>query len=86
VRFYSGSLPSQTPKGDLHRAARLVGASNRIAEETEQTRDVYETQLYEETLTAVQATLGNQATTRLLAEGAQLQREEAIAAALDDPN
>ena len=72
-------------KGDPRRATRLLGASNRIADEIRPDRDVYETQLYDETLTAVEATLGRQATARLLAEGEQMHREEAIASALDSP-
>lgn len=64
------------------RAARLLGASDRIVEETAG-RDLHEVRLYEQTLTTVQASLGGRAAAQLLGEGRKMQRDDAIAYALD---
>jgi predicted ATPase/class 3 adenylate cyclase len=70
-------------KGNPRRAARLLGASNRVGTEIGRPRDPHETSLYEETLAAAHATLGDQAAAELLAEGEKMRRDEAIAYALE---
>jgi tetratricopeptide (TPR) repeat protein len=70
-------------KGNPRRAARLLGASNRVGTEIGRPRDPHETSLYEETLAATHATLGDQAAAELLAEGEKMRRDEAIAYALE---
>ncbi|MGN6431572.1 MAG: ATP-binding protein [Gaiellaceae bacterium] len=71
-------------KDKPRRATRLLGASNRVAEEAGQPRDIFETSLYENTLTAIRSALGDQTAAELLAEGEKMPREEAIAYALAD--
>jgi predicted ATPase/Tfp pilus assembly protein PilF len=68
------------------RAARLLGASNHVAEETGQSREAYEASLYENMLAAVHASLGDQAAAQLFAEGEKMPRNEAIAYALEEPD
>jgi predicted ATPase len=67
------------------RAARLLGASNHVAEEVGLSREAYEASLYENTLAAVHASLGDQAAAQLFAEGEKMLRNEAIAYALEQP-
>ena len=64
------------------RAARLLGASNHVAEEVGLSREAHEASLYENTLAAVHASLGDQAAAQLFAEGEKMQRDEAIDYAL----
>ncbi len=64
------------------RAARLLGASNQVAEEIGASREAYEASLYANTLAALHASLGDQGAAQLFAEGEKMQREEAIAYAL----
>jgi predicted ATPase len=66
---------------DPHRAALLLGASDRIIKEIGN-RDIAEARLYDDTLKAVSASLGDSAATELIAEGEKMQRDEAIAYAL----
>jgi predicted ATPase len=68
------------------RAARLLGASNHVAEEVGLSREAYEASLYENTLAAVHASLGDQAAAQLFAEGEKMLRNEAIAYALEQPD
>ena len=68
-------------RDDPSRAALLLGASDRIAKEIGH-RDVAEARLYDDTLRAVHAALGDTAAAELVAEGEKLQRHEAIAYAL----
>jgi len=68
------------------RAARLLGTSNHIADETGQSREAYEASLYENTVAAVHASLGEQAAAQLFAEGEKMPRNEAIAYALEEPD
>jgi predicted ATPase/class 3 adenylate cyclase len=70
-------------KGNPRRAARLLGASNRILKESGRPRDPYEASLYEETLAAAEELLGDQAAEQLLAEGERMPRRDAIAYALE---
>jgi hypothetical protein len=70
-------------RGNPRRAARLLGASNRVVTEIGRPRDPHETSLYEESLAAAHATLGDQAAAELLAEGEKMPRDEAIAYALE---
>jgi predicted ATPase len=67
-------------------AARLLGASNHIAEEIGLSREAYEAGLYENTLTAVHASLGDQAAAQLFTAGEKMPRNEAIAYALKGPD
>ncbi len=64
------------------RAARLLGASNHVAEEIGLSREAYEASLYKDTLAALHASLGDQAAAQLFVEGEKMQRDEAIAYAL----
>jgi tetratricopeptide (TPR) repeat protein len=64
-----------------HRAALLLGASDRITKEIGH-RDIGEARLYDDTVKAVRASLGDNAAAELLAEGEKMQRDEAIAYAL----
>jgi len=68
--------------GEARKAARLLGASNRIVEEQGQPRDVHEAGLYENTQTAIRTTLGEQTAAQLFAEGEKMPRDEAISYAL----
>jgi predicted ATPase/Flp pilus assembly protein TadD len=70
-------------KDNPRRAARLLGASYHVAEEIGLSREAYEASLYENTLTAVHASLGDQAAAQLFAEGEKMPRNEAIAYALE---
>jgi predicted ATPase len=70
-------------KGNPRRAARLLGASNRVVKESGRPRDAYEASLYEDTLAAAHATLGDQAVAQRLAEGERMPRNDAIAYALE---
>jgi len=65
------------------RAARLLGASNHVAEEVGLSREAYEASLYENTLAALHASLGDQAAEQLFTEGEKMPRNEAIAYALE---
>jgi predicted ATPase len=68
------------------RAARLLGASNHVAEEIGASREAYEASLYENTLAALHASLGDQAAAQLFTEGEKMPRNEAIAYALEGPD
>ena len=70
-------------QGDPRRAARLLGASNRISTESGRPLVPHEQSLYTETLAAAAATLGEQTAAQLLADGEKLPRHEAIAYALE---
>jgi tetratricopeptide (TPR) repeat protein len=70
---------------DPRRAARLLGASNHVAEEVGLSLEAYEAGLYQDTLAGVRASLGDQATAQLFAEGEKMPRNEAIAYALEQP-
>jgi tetratricopeptide (TPR) repeat protein len=72
-------------KANPRRAARLLGASNRVFTESGRAREPYETRLYEQTLAAAHATLGDETAAALLAEGEKMPRDEAIAYALETP-
>jgi tetratricopeptide (TPR) repeat protein len=65
------------------RATRLLGASNRITNESGRPLGGHEQRLYTETLAAAAATLGEQTAAQLLAEGEKLPRDDAIAYALE---
>jgi tetratricopeptide (TPR) repeat protein len=65
------------------RAARLLGASNHVAEEVGLSREAYEANLYENTLIAIRTALGDQTAEQLFAEGEKMPRNEAIAYALE---
>jgi hypothetical protein len=72
-------------KANPRRAARLLGASNRVFTESGRAREPYETRLYEQTLAAAHATLGDETAAAVLAEGEKMPRDEAIAYALETP-
>src|SRR5439155_23558217 len=65
------------------RAARLLGASNHVAEEVGLSREAYEASLYENTLSDIDALLVYTAGKQLFTEGEKMTRKEAMAYALE---
>ena len=68
--------------GKAPEAARLIGAAERLREELVTVRDNFEQRLFDETVTSLRVTLGDEAFAAEVARGRKWSLEEAMDAAL----